>query len=157
MKKRNKILIYIRISPLVVTGLLYCFVYLSAAGLFKALTLKPRLDNLLHHTDHKALLAACRLLIKEGYEVQYNIGWPDKHPNVEKFPKEILALKATYVHVHDDSRVIIEMWGGMSHYGVVAYAEDFKEPYKDFIPGNKKLIDGLWFYSDFIDLSKEDN
>ena len=59
--------------------------------------------------------------------------------------------------VLDDGRVRIEMLGGQSHYGVVAYAEDFKEPYEDFIPGHKKLIDGLWFYSDFIDLSKEDN
>jgi hypothetical protein len=157
MKKRNKILIYIGISPLVVAGLLYCFAFLSAAGLFKALTLKPRLDNLLYHTDHQALLTACRMLMNEGYRGQYNIGWPDKHPDVEKFPKEILALKATYVRVLDDGRVFIEMWGGMSHYGVVAYAEDYKEPFEGYKLGNKKLIDGLWFHSDFIDLSKEDN
>lgn len=156
MKKRTKILIYIGISPLVVAGLFYVLMILWGAGAFKALTLKHRLDNILYHTDHQALLVACRMLIKEGYRGQYNIGWPDKHPDVEKFPKEILALKATYVHVYDDGRVIIEMWGGMSHYGVVAYAEDFKEPYKGFTPGHKKLIDGLLFYSDFIKLKEEE-
>lgn len=95
--------------------------------------------------------------MKEGYKGKYKIAWPYKHPDAEKFPKEILALKPSYISVLDDGRLFIEMLGGQSHYGVVAYAEDFKEPYEGFKPGNKKLIDGLWFYSDFIDLSKEDN
>lgn len=83
------------------------------------------------------------------------MGWPDKHPDVEKFPKEIRRLKPTYVYVDDNGRVVIEMWGGMSHYGVVAHAKDFQEPYEAYVPGNKKLIDGLWFYSDFIDLNQQ--
>lgn len=153
MKKRTKILVIIGISALVVTVL---FHFLVTTGLFRIFTLKPRLDTLLYKTDHQALLVACRLLIKEGYEGKYMNAWPDKHPDVEKFPKEILALKPSYIVVLDDGRVRIEILGGQSHYGVVAYAEDFKEPYKDFIPGNKKLIDGLWFYSDFIELNIEE-
>ena len=151
MKKRIKILI---LFPLVV-AILYFF--LSITGVSRVFTLKPRLDNLLHHTDHQALLAACRSLMKEGYKGEYKIAWPDKHPDTEKFPKEILALKPTYVRVFDEGRMHIEMLGGQSHYGVAAYAEDFKEPGKGFYYGNKKLIDGLWFYSDFIDLSGEEN
>jgi len=133
------------------------FYFLMITGVFRIFTLKPRLDTLLHQTDLQALLVACRLIIKEGYEGKYMNAWPDKHPDVEKFPKEILALKPSYIVVLDDGRVRIEMLGGQSHYGVVAYAEDFKEPYEDFIPGHKKLIDGLWFYSDFIDLNEGDN
>jgi len=152
MKKRTKrLLMVIGISPLAV-AFLWCLSMLWAAGAFKAITVKFRLDNLLHHTDYRALLDACRLLMKEGYRGQYNVEWPNRDPEVDRFPKAILALKPTYVSVQDDGRVVIEMWGGMSHYGVVAYAEDFKEPSEGYVFGNKKLIDGLWFYSDFIDL-----
>lgn len=153
MKKVIKIPVIIGISTLVVIVLFY---FLMITGVFRIVTLKPRLDTLLHQTDHQALLVACRLLIKEGYEGKYMNAWPDKHPDVKKFPKEILALKPSYIVVMDDGRVRIEMLGGQSHYGVVAYAEDFKEPYKDFTPGHKKLIDGLWFYSDFIKLKEEE-
>jgi hypothetical protein len=157
MKKRTKILIYIGISPLVAAGLLYCFLFLHAAGLFRALTLKSDLDRLLHHTDHPALLAACRNLMKEGYTGQYNLKGTAKHPDADKLPKVILALRPSYVSVlNKEGRVHIEMWGGMSHFGVMAYAEDFKDPHEGFKRGNKKLIDGLWFCSDFIDLSDED-
>lgn len=151
MKKRtNKLILF-----LLVVAILFFFLWVT--GVSRLFTLKPRLDNLLHHTDHQALLAACRSLMKEGYKGKYKIAWPDKHPDAEKFPKEILALKPSYISVYDEGRMVIEMLGGQSHYGVVAYAENFKEPYKEFKPGNKKLIDGLWFYSDFIDLSGEKN
>ncbi len=157
MKKHKKILIIIVLSALVLAALYDFFLLLLGAGAFRILTLKSDLDNLLHHTDHQALLAACRLVMREGYRGKYKITWPDKHPDAEKLPKEILTLGPTYVRVLDDKRVRIEMWGGMSHFGVVAYAEDFKEPYEGFKGGNKELIDGLWFYSDFIDLNEGNN
>lgn len=157
MRKRIKILIVIGISVLVLAVLYHFLLVLLGAGAFRALTFKSDLDNLLHQTDHQALLVACRTLMKEGYKGKYKIAWPDKHPDAEKFPKEILTLKPSYIYVHDDGRVQIEMWGGMSHFGVVAHSEDFKEPYEGYTPGNKKLIDGLWFYSDFINLNEESN
>jgi hypothetical protein len=150
MKKRTRYNIILGI--LIAGGLCGVFMMLTLGGLFKALTLKPRLDNLLYHTDHEALLAACRTLVEEGYRGRYNLVWPDKYPDADKLPKEILALKPPYIVVRDD-RVKIEMWGGMSHYGVIAYAEDFES--EQSLLGNKKLVDGLWFYSDIIDLSKE--
>lgn len=94
--------------------------------------------------------------MKDEYVGEYDLRGANKHPHVDKLPKEVLALKPQRVTVYDDGRVGIEMLGGMSHWGLVAYAEDFKEPYEDYIPGNKKLIDGLWFYSDFIDLNAEE-
>lgn len=153
MKKRTKI--YIGISSLVAIGLMGCILMLCGTGVFRIFTLRSDLNRLLHNTDHQALLVACRLLIKEGYEGKYKIAWPDKHPDVEKLPKEILALKPTYIRVEGDDYVHIELWGGMSHIGVTAYAEDFKKPTKNFNFGNKKLIDGLWFRSDFVDLNEE--
>jgi hypothetical protein len=89
-------------------------------------------------------------------KVKYDCKWPDKDPEVKNFPEIILQLKPTYVWIHDEGYVDIELFGGMSHYGVIAYAEDFNEPYEKFNYGNKKLIDGLWFQSDFIDLSNVD-
>ena len=94
--------------------------------------------------------------MKEGYKGEYMLKGSNKHPDADKLPKEILKLKPTSVNIFDDGRVTIEMWGGMSHFGVVALSEDFKEPYEDFTPGQKKLIDGLWFYSDFIDLNEKE-
>ena len=152
MKKRTKTIIYIGISPLILICLLGFLLILSSTGFFRIFTYRSDLNRLLHRTDHQALLVACRLLIKEGYEGKYKIAWPDKHPDVEKLPKEILALKPTYIRVEKDSHVHIELWGGMSHLGVTAYAEDFKKPTKNFNFGNKELIDGLWFRSDFVDL-----
>ena len=156
IKKRNKILIYIGISPLVAIGLLYCILILSSIGFFRVFTYRSDLNRLLHNTNHHALLIACRDIMKEGYRGKYMLKGSNKHPDADKIPKEILALKPTYIRVENDDYVHIELWGGMSHIGVTAYAEDFKKPTKNFKYGNKKLIDGLWFRSDFVDLNAEE-
>ncbi len=44
--------------------------------------------------------------------------------------------------------MMIEMHRGMDHFGVDLYAEDFREPYPDFKYGDRKLIDGLWYYDE---------
>jgi hypothetical protein len=129
---------------------------LIGAGFLEIFTFRPRLNNLLYKTNHQALLAACRKLMDEDYRGQYICHWPDRDPNVDNFSEIILQLKPTYLWFQDEGYVIIELFGGMSHYGVKAYAEDFNEPYEGFRYGNKKLIDGLWFESDFLDLSNVD-
>jgi len=43
----------------------------------------------------------------------------------------------------------------MSHYGVIAYSDGFQPPYPGFCYGQKKLIDGLWFHSNFIEFDDE--
>ena len=46
----------------------------------------------------------------------------------------------------------IEMGDGFSGFGVKAYPESFKEPYSGFQYGNRKIIEGLWYYDDeYID------
>ena len=111
--------------------------------------------RLLCETDHQALLEACNELsrqvaqgkLKSGkYEMIFN---PDSE--VSKFPQPILKLRPRYVYIdeNDCGRVMIEMTGGLEiHFGVLAYTEDFKAPYKDFEYGNKELILRLWYYDD---------
>jgi len=36
----------------------------------------------------------------------------------------------------------------MDRFGVYAYPQDFKKPYKGFIYGSLELIPGLWFYEE---------
>ena len=111
--------------------------------------------HLLCKTDHQALLEACNKLseqvakgnLKPG-EYGVRIG-PD--PEVSKFPRPILDLSPSYVYIdeNDSGRVLIEMLGGLiGHFGVLAYTEDYKKPYRTYSYGDKELIPGLWYYDD---------
>ena len=92
-------------------------------------------------------ISNCNTLIEGFFLLNlYNFGSVDRHPDVDKFPKEIRDLKPVSVYVLDD-KVFIELLGGLSSCRLVAYSDDFNEP----IYGEKKLIDGLWLESDFMD------
>ena len=44
---------------------------------------------------------------------------------------------------------MLEMLGGLVHFGVVAYTEDYqKPPFAGFKFGDRELIPGLWYYDD---------
>ncbi len=145
MKKHTKILIFI--------GALFLgffLVLLTVPGFYKIIMLKPRYNRLIYKTDHHALLSACRQLMDEGYRGKHSCKWPHRDPEANNFPKIILDLKPTYVWIHDKDYVDIELLGGMSHFGVKAYAEDFNEPHEKYYYGNRKLIDGLWINTDIF-------
>lgn len=93
-------------------------------------------DRLLHHTDHHALLKACRELMRQHPDV--SIGDPDHDPRV---PDVIRRLGASYITINPD-RVHIELHGGFDHYGVEAFAESADRE------RGLKLIDGLWYFSE---------
>ncbi len=111
--------------------------------------------RLLCKTNHHALLEACNGLSKQAasgnlkpgkYEVFIN---PD--PEVSKFPREIMELGPRYVYIDENGsgRVMIEMTGALElHFGVLAYTEDFKKPFKSFEYGDRELIPRLWYYDD---------
>ena len=114
--------------------------------------------SLLCETDHEALLEACRELsrragrgdLKPGrYDVR-----SDRHSKVSQFPQPILELAPGYVYIdeNDSNRVMVAMHGGLDHFGVEAYTEDYKKPsFVGFKFGDKELIPGLWYYDDGYD------
>jgi hypothetical protein len=108
-----------------------------------------------HHallkTNHHALLKACRAL-SEKVEAgdlaprTYYVRSQKRPPEVSQFPKLILDLSPRSVTLHRDGRVVLQMGGGFANFGVFAYPKDYKEPYRNFVYGNRKIIDGLWYH-----------
>ncbi|MHC4694184.1 MAG: hypothetical protein ACYS67_15690 [Planctomycetota bacterium] len=150
MRKRNKIIIYTVIGiPLICIifyPLLMCVAVMYGFYL-QTRDVPQRQVLLLYETDHKALLEACRKVLKEAREGkweyrQYPIRYiPD--PNTDKLPEPILRLNPTYIWIGKDS-MMIEMLGGLAHFGVTAFSEESEF---EGLEG-KKLLDGLWYYSD---------
>ena len=106
---------------------------------------EKRIVLLLYKTDHYALLSACRKVLKETNEGkwerrQYSV-YHKPDPDVYKLPKIILDLNPTYIYINKN-HLVIEMLGGFSHLGVYAFSENTK------VFGDKKLIEGLWYYDD---------
>ena len=150
MKKRNKIIIYTIIGIPLICFVLYSllmFVVVMCKFVDLKRDTRQRQVLLLYETDHKALLEACRKVLKEAREGkweyrQYPIRYiPD--PNTDKLPEPILRLNPTYIRIGKDS-VMIEMLGGLAHFGVTAFSEE--NEYEGLV--GKKLLDGLWYYSD---------
>jgi len=137
-------ILYHFLLPLYIRGFLF-FAFKEA---------DQRQVRLLCETDHKVLLEACRELsrragrgdLKPG---RYNVR-RDRHPQASRFPKPILDLNPSYVYIdeNDSGRVMVEMHGGLLHFGVLAYTEDYKKSFPSFKYGDKELIDGLWYYDD---------
>lgn len=108
--------------------------------------------RLLYRTDHESLLLACRELSKKKAagilkSRMYNVLF-DPHPEAAKFPTAILELEPNYVFIDNDGRIMIEMLGGLDHFGVNAYPEDYEKSSDMEKLGDKKLLDGLWYYDD---------
>jgi len=110
--------------------------------------------RLLYKTDHQALLEACRELSKrvatgDMKGGSYYLRGSQRLPVVSSFPKPILDLKPNYVYIDENNsgRVMVEMYGGFAHFGVLAYTEDYRKPsWAEY--GDKELIPGLWYYDD---------
>lgn len=94
-------------------------------------------QRLLHETDHHALLAASRELMRRHAGEQ--IDQPDTDPRV---PAIIRELGPSYMTV-SEKQLRVELHGGFDHYGFVAHAEDVDD---DDHWG--KLIDGLYYYTE---------
>jgi len=113
---------------------------------------------LLCNTDHQALLKAGREILSQvpkdrlnpqidGIRYVGEIGVPK---GVE-IPQAILDLKPRGCLVSLDGYLTLEMHGGMDHFGVRIYPEDFNEPEEpggNFKYGDRELLPGLWYYDD---------
>ena len=153
-----------RVDPKILIGLFVvfavgmAFLYLTPGGKFLRLMKtavkeeKQRKVHLLSETDHQALLEACRELsgrVSAGDLEANNYLFRYKpHPETLRFPQLILDLEPMRISIKSDRSIRVEMHGGYHHYGVIAYPENFEKPSHSFKYGDKKIIDGLWYYED---------
>jgi hypothetical protein len=111
--------------------------------------------HLLCETDHHELLEACRELSRRAAKGELKPGeyhvLIEPSPEASTFPQPILDLRPSYVYMYEDGGVMLEMLGGLGHFGVQAYPKDFNEPYPNFRYGDRQLIPGLWYYDDAYD------
>jgi hypothetical protein len=109
--------------------------------------------KLLYKTDHQALLAACRELSKKVTDGNMANGPYELRSGSDRWitgiPQPLLDLRPNNVYINYNGRVIVEMLGGLDHFGVYAYPEDYKRPpHASDELGHKKLLEGLWYYDD---------
>lgn len=110
---------------------------------------------LLCKTDHQALLDAGREILSQVPKDRLN-PQPDGKtylgsfpvPKGIRIPQAIRNLKPHVVVVDYYGYLTLEMHGGMDHFGIRVYPEDFNAPYSYFKYGGRKLTDGLWYYDD---------
>jgi hypothetical protein len=158
MKASKRIGFNVALGLIVVTALSMVFLY-SRPGKFFRLTIaaikmeQQRKMRLLSETDHQALLEACRKLLREVD--QGNLLAPNRYfvrhkpsPEITRFPQVILDLEPMFVEIRPDMRIEVGMSGGIYHYGVTAYPENYKKPSDDFKFGDRELLPGLWYYDD---------
>jgi hypothetical protein len=157
MKKRKK---FKKVMFMVIAIPLTCLVlfFLAWFGIIYYSTMseikkaKERRTMLLYETNHEVLLEACRKVLEEARDgkwerrKRYSIRL-DPHPDASELPKAILDLKPSYIFIEDGGRLVVEMLGGINHFGVIAYPENLKEPFAGW-EHDRKLIEGLWYYDD---------
>lgn len=158
IKVRKNLVLKIVIGLVIAFAFGLVFLYLTPGGKFLRLMKEEikveeqRKVRLLSETDPQALLKACRELSRRvsagdlepnRYLVRYK-----PHPEVSQFPQLILDLDPMFIETASDGRVGVGMLGGFHHYGVTAYPENYEKPSQSFKFGDKKIIDGLWYYED---------
>jgi hypothetical protein len=109
--------------------------------------------QLLYRTDHKALLTACRAIIKNRQSFARDQDWNGPQDREESFidphdpkvPADIARLKPRDIIASDD-QVKLELHGGFDHYGVIAESESARHSASDGLSGPFELVPGLWYY-----------
>jgi len=71
-------------------------------------------------------------------------------------PQTIRNLRPHVVLVDYDRYLIIEMHGGMEHFGVRIYPDDVNEADSGFAYGDRKLLEGLWYYDEQYNYGREE-
>jgi hypothetical protein len=106
--------------------------------------------KLLYKTDHQMLLKAGREILSQVPCTNNNTEGVHKYPipNEVKIPKMIQDMKPRAILMSSYGYLEIRMHGGMDHFGVYIYPEDFNVPFPNFPYGDQKLTEGLWYYDD---------
>ena len=155
MKSRKKILLAILIALAVSLALPVAYSPWTPVTFFIMARRANQLRvELLCKTDFHALLAACRELSKRAAEGDikpgtYDVRGGSRAPEASRFPQAILDLSPSYVYIDENNsgRVMLEMIGGLGHFGVRGYTENYKKASGEKY-GDKELIPGLWYYDD---------
>lgn len=108
---------------------------------------------LLCKRDHEALLRAGREILNQIPEDYLNtdgkrVGGVLHLPKGVQIPETIQDIRPRGFLVDYDGYLIMEMHGGMDHFGVRIYPEDYKEPDHYFKYIDRELLPGLWYYDD---------
>ncbi|MGB2862433.1 MAG: hypothetical protein WBC05_03835 [Sedimentisphaerales bacterium] len=158
MKLSKRMGFNVALGLIVVIALSTVFLYSPPGKIFRFMLPGIRKERqkkviLLSETDHQALLEACRKLsreIEQGnllaphcYMIRYK-----PSPEITRFPQVILDVDPMFIDTWADGRIAVGMCGGFHHYGVMAYPENYEKPRDNFKYGDKKIIDGLWYYED---------
>ena len=114
---------------------------------------QQRRVQLLCKTDHEALLKAGRKILNQIPEDYLNtdgkrVAGVRHLPKGVQIPKTIQDIRPRGFLVDYDGYLIMEMHGGMDHFGVRMYPQDYQEPDRYFKYGDRELLDGLWYYDD---------
>jgi hypothetical protein len=148
VKRRKTITLVVVVIGLVALVLAgpYIFIAVGFTWMFNH-QIPDHQRRVLYHTDHRALLAACRDIIREKKprltKKEPNVAVSNSDPSL---PPIIRSLNPSWIMV-DDASIFIELGGGYFHYEVIAYAEDAhaREVQDDHL---KMLILGLWYDSE---------
>ncbi|MHC4207070.1 MAG: hypothetical protein ACYSTT_20645 [Planctomycetota bacterium] len=109
---------------------------------------------LLCNTDHQALLKAGREILSHVPKDRLNPQPDGRHlgdigvPSGVDIPQAIWDLNPRGCLASLDGYLTLEMHGGMDHFGVKIYPEDYKKPRDYFKYGDRELLPGLWYYDD---------
>jgi hypothetical protein len=163
MKKRNKwaLLIVFGLAIVIIAGLVSIDTPLSIFKLAAIRATQMRV-RLLHETDHQALLKDGREILSKVQPIERQIkkghaysGYVPVPKDVKDMglPKTMRKLKLRSVGIRQINHQIyltIEMHGGMDHFGVNIYPEDFNDLDVPtfFSYGNRELVPGLWYYDE---------
>jgi hypothetical protein len=150
MKRTSKIVIVV--SAIVLGAVGVYLLSIIGLGLLMNVELEDLRPKLLCETDHQALLAACRELssqVADGkLEANYYRVRFCPHSEASRFPEAIRALRPRFVTITDTGIVRVEMNTKWWSFGVFAYPQGFQERFPDWHFGDRKLLDGLWYYDD---------
>lgn len=162
MKTRGKLVLGIFVSLVVVTLFVFFFPWQNNRFIMSfVMDLMIRQSQrrrivLLCETDHQALLKAGREILSQLPEDYLNTGGKRVAgilpiPKGVPIPKTIQNLRPHGVFVDYDGYLIIEMHGGMDHFGVRIYPEGYKEPEWHSKYVDRELLSGLWYYDEGYD------
>lgn len=114
---------------------------------------------LLCKTDHQALLKAGREIlihepVKKRLREGQGIAGSFHIPRGVQIPQAIVDLRPQTVLIDYSGYLLIEMHGGMDHFGVRIYPEGVNEPHPLF-HGGRKLLEGLVYYDEGYSFNPE--